>query len=141
LQVGWEQTGGRWSLPDIPVHSGELSAPAKALARQIKQLGLALPWVFLRAASEEKFIQSQYVHERLADIAIDAYASACTLSRLDHLLGRSNGDARQGRAEVAAGRCFLALADRRMTRNFEALKDNDDPQTTAAADAAMDFFG
>jgi hypothetical protein len=102
---------------------------------------LALPWVFLRAGSEEKFIQSQYVHERLADIAIDAYASACTLSRLDHLLARTNGDARQARSEIAAGRYFLALADRRMTRNFEALKDNDDSQTTAAANAAMDLHG
>jgi len=141
LRVGWEQTGGRWSLPEIPIHSGELSVPAKALARQVKQLGLALPWVFLRAGSEEKFIQSQYVHERLADIAIDAYASACALSRLDHLLGRSNGDARQARAEIAAGGYFLALADRRMTRNLAALKDNDDPQTTATADASMDLFG
>jgi alkylation response protein AidB-like acyl-CoA dehydrogenase len=141
LQVGWEQTGGRWSLPDVPVQSGELRAPAKALAKQIKQLGLALPWVFLRAGSEEKFIQSQYVHERLADIAIDAYASACTLSRLDHLLSRSNGDARHAATEVQAGKYFLALADRRMTRNFEALKDNDDARTTATADAAMYLYG
>jgi acyl-CoA dehydrogenase family member 9 len=77
----------------------------------------------------------------LADIAIDVYASACTLSRLDHLQVRSNGDARQARAEVEAGRYFLALADRRMVRNFEALKDNDDARTTSAADAAMDLFG
>jgi acyl-CoA dehydrogenase family member 9 len=140
LQVGWEQTGGRWSLPDVPVQRGELRGPAKAVAKHVKQLGLALPWVFLRAGSEEKFIQSQYVHERLADIAIDLYASSCTLSRLDDLLGRSNGDARHAQADVAAGKYFLALADRRIAQNFAALKDNDDAQTTATSDAALGLY-
>jgi alkylation response protein AidB-like acyl-CoA dehydrogenase len=137
MQVGWEQTGGRWSLPDVPVQSGELSAEARTLGRNVKKLGLALPWVFLRAGTEEKYIQSQYVHERLADIAIDLYAAACTLARLDHLLRSGNGDARQAKAEVTAGKYFLRLADRRIGKNFGALKDNDDAMTTAAADAAL----
>ena len=75
-----------------------------------------------------------YVHERLADIAIDIYAAACTLARLDHLLTTGNGDARQLKAEVTAGKYFLRLADRRIGRNFELLKDNDDAITTAAAE-------
>jgi alkylation response protein AidB-like acyl-CoA dehydrogenase len=137
MHVGWEQTGGRWSLPDVPVQSGELRNEARALARNVKRLGLALPWVFLRAGTEEKYIQSQYVHERLADIAIDLYAAACTLARLDHLLSASNGDARQTKAETTAGMYFLRVADRRINRNFEALKDNDDALTTAAADATL----
>src|SRR5262245_57909967 len=137
LQVGWEQTGGRWSRPEVPVQSRELRDEARALARNVKRLGLALPWVFLRAGSEERFVQSQYVHERLADVAIDLYAAASTLSRLDHLLTKSNGDARQAQADVAAGKYFLRIADRRIRRNFEALADNDDAQTTATADAVM----
>jgi alkylation response protein AidB-like acyl-CoA dehydrogenase len=137
LQVGWEQTGGRWSRPGVPVQSRELGGEARALAKNVKRLGLALPWVFLRAGSEERFVQSQYVHERLADVAIDLYAAASTLSRLDHLLTQANGDARQAKADVAAGKYFLRLADRRMRRNFEALADNDDAQTTATADAVM----
>jgi len=137
FQVGWEQTGGRWSLPDVPVQSAELHGEARTLARNVKRLGLALPWVFLRAGTEEKFIQSQYVHERLADIAIDLYAAACTLARLDHLLTTGNGDARQLKAESSAGRYFLRLADRRIASNFAALSDNDDALTTAAADAAL----
>jgi alkylation response protein AidB-like acyl-CoA dehydrogenase len=137
MQVGWQQTGGRWSLPDVPVRSGELLAEAHALARNVKRLGLALPWVFLRAGTEEKYIQSQYVHERLADIAIDLYAAACTLARLDQLLTTGNGDARQSKAEVTAGKYFLRITDRRIAGNFAALKDNDDALTTAAADAAL----
>lgn len=137
MQVGWEQTGGRWSLPDLPVQHASLRGPAKAITRHVKQLGLSLPWVFLRAGTEERFVQSQYVHERLADIAIDLYASACTISRLDHLMSHGNGDARQSKADITAGQHFLQLADRRIRRNFEALKDNDDAATTECADAAM----
>jgi alkylation response protein AidB-like acyl-CoA dehydrogenase len=137
LSVGWEQTGGRWSLPDVPVQNASLRGEAKTIARHTKQLGLSLPWVFLRAGTEERFVQSQYVHERLADIAIDLYASACALSRLDHLMSHGNGDARQAKADITAGKHFLRLADRRIRANFEALKDNDDPQTTECADAAL----
>ena len=64
-------------------------------------------------------------------------AAACTLARLGHLLTTGNGDARQAKAEATAGTYFLRLADRRIGRNFEALKDNDDALTTAAADAAL----
>src|SRR5438045_707870 len=110
IKVGWEQTGGRWSRPDVPVQSGELRGEARALAGNGKRLG---------------------------DVAIDLYAAACTLARLDHLLTASNGDARPSAAEVTAGKYFLRLADRRIAKNFEALKDNDDPLTTAAADAAL----
>lgn len=137
VQVGWQQTGGRWSLPDVPVQHSSLRGEAKMIGRHVKQLGLSLPWVFLRAGTEERFVQSQYVHERLADIAIDLYASACALSRLDHLLSRGNGDARQAKADITAGKHFLKLADRRIRNNFEALKDNDDASTTECADAAL----
>jgi alkylation response protein AidB-like acyl-CoA dehydrogenase len=137
LQVGWEQSIGRYSIPEVPVLSKDLKQAATTMAKRIKQLGLALPWVFVRAGTEEKFIQNEYVHERLADIAIDLYASACTLSRLDHLLQNGNGAASQTHADVTAGRHFLKLADRRIARNFEALRDNDDAFTTTCADAAV----
>lgn len=125
--------------PDIPVESPELQPAARRLARQVKRLGTALPGVFLRAGSEARFIQSQLVHERLADIAIDLYASACVLSRLDDMLRSGPGDARPAdfTGEVEAGKYFLALANRRMEERFGALADNDDEATVRAADAAL----
>lgn len=137
FQVGWQQSVGRYAVPDVPVQSRELKPAATQVAKRVKQLGLALPWVFLRAGTEEKFIQNQYVHERLADITIDLYASACVLSKLDHLMQNGNGSAAQSQADLAAGRYFLKLADRRIGRNFDALKDNDDAMTTMAADATL----
>jgi hypothetical protein len=52
-------------------------------------------------------------------------------------MSHGNGDARQAKADITAGKHFLRLADRRIRANFEALKDNDDPQTTECADAAL----
>ncbi|MBX7103149.1 MAG: acyl-CoA dehydrogenase family protein [Gemmataceae bacterium] len=137
FQVTWEQTGGRYGSTDVPVQSKDLKPAATALGKRIKQLGLALPWVFLKAGTEERFIQAQLVHERLADIALDLYAASCTLSRLDSLMTHGNGDPRQTQAEISAGRYFLKIADRRIGANFAALKDNDDQFNLAAADAAL----
>jgi len=95
--------------------------------------------VFLRAGSEAKFITSQLVHERLADIAIDLYASSCVLSRLDHMIQKGPGEMKPAdfTGEVEAGKYFLDLADRRINERFGGLADNDDPATVRAADAAL----
>jgi acyl-CoA dehydrogenase family protein 9 len=125
--------------PDVPVQSAELQPAARRLGRQVMRLGTALPGVFLRAGTEAKFIQSQLVHERLADIAIDLYVSSCVLSRLDAMLQAGAGDARPAdfAGEVEAGKYFLTLANRRIEDRFAALTDNEDPETVRAADAAL----
>src|SRR6478735_4558609 len=91
--------------PDVPVQSADLQPAARRLARQIRRLGTSLPGVFLRAGSEAKFITSQLVHERLADIAIDLYVSSCVLSRLDHMIQKGPGETRalDFAGEVEAG--------------------------------------
>ena len=125
--------------PAIPVQSADLQPEARRLARQVKRLGTALPGVFLRAGSEAKFIQSQLVQERLADIAIDLYVSSCVLSRLDQTLQKGAGDSRAAdfTSDVEAGKYSLSLANRRIDAAFAGLSDNDDGATVRAADAAL----
>jgi alkylation response protein AidB-like acyl-CoA dehydrogenase len=132
-----DQAAARLTTPAVPVQHPSLRADAKAVAKATKKLGLTLPWLFVRARTEEAFIANQYTHERLADIAIDLYASACVLSRLDSLLAAGNGKPGAADAEVASGRHFLKLARRRIGQNFRALNDNDDADTTATADAVL----
>ena len=98
---------------------------AYILAMLVKQFGTTLPHVFLRLKDEETFVQSQLVHERLTDIAIDLYASAYVLSRLD-----TEGD-------NAAGRYFLKFAFRRIRDRFAGLEHNDDAACLDAAKAAL----
>jgi alkylation response protein AidB-like acyl-CoA dehydrogenase len=112
--------------PTVPVKSPSLFAPAKELAALVKRFGTTLPKVFLALKTDEAFFNAQLVHERIADIAIDLYVSACVLARLDH----------EG-PEDAAGRYFLQLAARRIEGNFAALADNDDEACLAAAKAAL----
>jgi alkylation response protein AidB-like acyl-CoA dehydrogenase len=130
---------GLSGAPTIPVESNELHSEAGRLARQIRRLGTSLPGVFLRAGSEQKFITSQLVHERLADIAIDLYVSSCVLSRLDRLIQTGPGDTRPAdyAGDVQAGKLFLDLANRRINERFAGLTDNDDGATVRTADAAL----
>ena len=135
------EVGRRSSLPKVPVQNAELRKPARQLAKLVKRLGSVLPWVFLKAGTEQKFLQSQYQHERLADAAIDLYAASCSLSRLDHLLldGPGTGAA-LWKSEVEAGKHFLDLAFRRISTNYDLLFKNDDSGITAAADATLARF-
>jgi len=147
--------GGRWSLgkllsgigagaklaapwlahsPTVPVQSQELQAEARILAGYVKQLGTTLPHVFLKLKDETIFVQAQLIHERLADIAMDLYAAACTLSRLDALMAKPKPADKF--ADVTAGQTFLKMAFRRIKNNFAALDDHDD-EAWLAASAAM----
>ncbi|HVK10765.1 MAG TPA: acyl-CoA dehydrogenase family protein [Gemmataceae bacterium] len=134
----WKKTpfaGG----PDVPVRSADLHPAAGRLSTRVKRLGTALPGVFLRAGTEQKFITSQLVHERLADIAIDLYVSSCVLSRLDHMLQTGPGSMTKEdyAGEVEAGKYFLTLAGRRIDGKFAELTDNEDGETIKTADAAL----
>jgi alkylation response protein AidB-like acyl-CoA dehydrogenase len=134
-RFGRSQVSARLRAPEIPVRSEELRPRARDLARRVRDFGLAVQ--ALLRQYREAILERQYLQERVADVACDLYASACTLSRLDHLLDGANGNPAELRREVTAGRYFLTLADRRIKQNLAALWDNDDAATTHAADAAL----
>ena len=56
------------------------------------------------------------------------------------LLTLGNGNAAEVAREVQAGRYFLKLSDRRIRAYLEALRDNDDADTTATADAVLERY-
>jgi alkylation response protein AidB-like acyl-CoA dehydrogenase len=129
------QVAARLTTPDVPVQSSELKAPARELGKRVGDFGIAVQGLLRRY--REAVLERQYQQERIADVACDLYASACTLSRLDHLLTHGNHDAAELRRQVSAGRYFLTLANRRIKQNLAALWDNDDEETTQAAGAAL----
>ena len=150
--------GGRWSLgklfsgigagaklaapwlahtPVVPVGHPDLQGDAKTYSALVKQLGTSLPHVFLKLKDEAVFVQAQLVHERLADIAIDLYAAACVLSRLDSLLAQNGKAPTDPHADPTFGKAFLKMAFRRIKANFAALDDNDDDAWLGAAKASL----
>jgi alkylation response protein AidB-like acyl-CoA dehydrogenase len=134
-RFGRDQVESLFTVPDIPVRSAGLRGPAHRLGRRVRDFGMAVQRL-LRTYREE-VLQMQYLQERLADAACDLYASSCTLSRLDHVLTTGNGNPDEVQREAAAGTYFLTLANRRIRQNLAALADNDDPMTTATADAFL----
>jgi acyl-CoA dehydrogenase family member 9 len=154
-KFGKDQLAARLTSPNVPVQHPSLQEPAAALGARIRDFGKAIVDVLrhLRglalqdtsiSADEEtriigEVIKRQYLHERIAEAACDLYASSCTLSRLDRLLGGGNGhgSSTDDAANAVAGRYFLRLADRRIRQNLAALWDNDDAFTTQSADAAL----
>ncbi len=130
-----DQVGARLSIPEIPVQSHALRKEAAELGKRVRDFGLAVQ-AMLRHYRED-ILQKQYIHERIADAACELYASSCTLSRLDSLLTLANGNPAELNRDVTVGRYYLKLSDRRIRQCLAALKTNDDPITTEAADVVL----
>ena len=85
----------------------------------------------------EEIIERQLVHERIAQAAMELYASACVLSRHDaELSGALVRDQAHGLSGEAA-LLFLRSSARRIEDNLRAIKDNHDSSTLAAARFAL----
>lgn len=143
------QLSQRLFSPDVPVSHPELRREARALAKRVREFGIAVQQLLANLRKKalqdrnghaneelaimERVLKSQYQQERIADAACDLYASACTLSRLDALLGKKDKGV-EFEKDMQAGRYFLAVANRRIKSNLAALWDNDDALTTKTAD-------
>jgi alkylation response protein AidB-like acyl-CoA dehydrogenase len=140
LSFGAKRVGAQLGLttPEVPVRNADLQPYAQELAKRLREFGLAVQSALIRY--QEAIVDRQYVLERLSDAACELYASGCTLSRLEHLLSEGNGNPAELARDVAAGKYFLRLADRRVRHSLAALKDNDDAMTTATANAVLDKF-
>jgi alkylation response protein AidB-like acyl-CoA dehydrogenase len=69
-------------------------------------------------------IKNQFVVRRIADIAIDLYAIACTLSRGTHLVAEKGE--KEAAWEIQTARAFCRKARRRLAENFRRMDRNDD---------------
>lgn len=130
-KFGRNQVASRFSTPDVPVTSPSLREEARLLGKRVRDFGLAVQTVLRQ--HREAVLTKQYLQERISWVACDLYASSCVLSRLDHLLNHGNGKAEDVNRDAQAGRYFLKLASRRITRNLDELWSNDDEDTTRTA--------
>jgi alkylation response protein AidB-like acyl-CoA dehydrogenase len=129
------QVGVRLSFPEVPVGHPDLQSYAQELGRRTKDFGLAVQGMLRKY--REAILERQYVHERIADAACDLYAAACTLSKLDMLMGQGNGKPVEKNQDIVAGQYFLRYSDRRIRQNLAALYDNDDDETTRLANVVL----
>lgn len=134
-----KQIKERMITPSVPVKNYPLKSQAKQLGRSIRDFRKALLAQLFK--HREDILFRQYVQERLSDVACELYASACTISRVDHLmtLAGTNGTADIHR-DIQVGRYYLQHSEHRIRQSLAALKENEDEETTRTADAILERF-
>jgi acyl-CoA dehydrogenase family protein 9 len=122
-------------VPDVPVQSEQLRDHAQQLGRLIWRFNFAINRALI--TYREPILDMQLVQERIANAAMDLFASACVLSRMDgeiQFTGR-NGDAAS--PDHCAADLFLRQSFRRIRGFLAGLTDNDDEAVIAAAKACL----
>lgn len=117
----------RFNTPDVPVQSDELKRTARRLGKGVRQLATTVQAVLM--AYREKVLERQLVQERIAWMAMELFAAACALSRLDNEM--RSGD----RSHEAVAKLFLADALRNAETSLRDVQSNDDKLLLAAARA------
>jgi alkylation response protein AidB-like acyl-CoA dehydrogenase len=133
--AGKNRLGAAVRVPDVPVQSEQLRAQARQLGRLIRRFNFAVNRALI--TYREPILDMQLVQERIANAAMDLFASTCVISRQDAeiQLARRNGDTAP--PDHAAADLFLRQSFRRIRRFLGGLTDNDDKSILAAASSAL----
>jgi alkylation response protein AidB-like acyl-CoA dehydrogenase len=133
LRHGRNRLAARFWSPDVPVkQSVLLGHEAAELGRRVRQFGNAIYQVLFQY--REGVFEKQLIQERIAEAAMDLYASACVISRLDSLPPATTPELER---DLLVGRYFLRAASRRIRQQLAALWDHDDDQTVATASIVL----
>jgi hypothetical protein len=122
-------------VPNVPVQSAALRGYAGQLGRLVWRFNLAVNKALIQY--REPVLDMQLVQERIANVAMEMFACACTLSRLDSELQATGNNGGTPPAQRQAAELFLTQSIRRMRQNLAGLVDNDDRQVLATADAVL----
>jgi alkylation response protein AidB-like acyl-CoA dehydrogenase len=122
-------------MPDVPVQSEQLRAHARQLGRLIWRFNFAVNRALI--TYREPILDMQLVQERIANAAMDLFASTCVLSRIDGEIqfGGRNGNAAS--PDHSAADLFLRQSFRRIRGFLAGLTDNDDRAVIAAAKSCL----
>jgi hypothetical protein len=119
----------RMRRPDVPVRSPQLQPHARRLGRLIRQFGAAVQNSLIR--HREEVLERQFVHERIAWSAMELYAMACTMSRMDAEMAAGK------RGAEPAGMLLLADSARAIEAHLRGIRSNEDAVLLAAANEVV----
>src|SRR3989440_2687405 len=133
--AGKNRLGATIRVPDVPVQSEQLRPHARQLGRLIWRFNVAVNRALV--TYREPILDMQLVQERIANAAMDLFASTCVLSRQDGEIqfARRNGDA--AAPDHAAADLFLRQSFRRIRGFLAGLTNNDDKSVLATADSCL----
>jgi alkylation response protein AidB-like acyl-CoA dehydrogenase len=137
--AGMNRLGSAVRVPNVPVKSGELRGFAGQLGRLIWRFNVAVNRALVQY--REPILDMQLVQERIANCAMEMFASTAVISRWDSELqaGTRNGAATS--PDHRAADLFLRRSFHNIRRNLAELGDNEDRALLATADAVLGRTG
>ena len=133
--AGMNRLGAAVKVSNVPVKSESLRASASQLGRLIWRFNLSVNKALIKY--REPVMDMQLIQERIAGAAMEMFASACVISRLDSQLqsvAQNGASAPGGRR---AGELFLSQSFRRIRGFLAGLNDNDDTELLATANSVL----
>jgi acyl-CoA dehydrogenase family member 9 len=117
------------------VQSEQLRVHSRQLGRLIRRFNFAVNRALI--TYREPILDMQLIQERIANAAMDLFASTCVLSRIDGdiQLARRNGETPS--PDRSAADLFLRQSFRRIRGFLAGLTDNDDKAVIAAAKSCL----
>jgi alkylation response protein AidB-like acyl-CoA dehydrogenase len=133
--AGMNRLNSAVKVPVVPVRSAALRGYAGQLGRLIWRFNFAVNKALIQY--REPVLDMQLIQERIAQVAMEMFASACTLSRLDSELQAASNNGNTPPANRQAAELFLTQSFRRMRAALAGLTDNDDRRLLATANAVL----
>lgn len=137
--AGMNRLGAAVRVPSVPVESTELRSFASQLGRLIWRFNIAVNRALI--AYREPILDMQLVQERIANSAMDLFASACVLARWDSEIKASYRNGGSVATQHRAADLFLRQSFRRVRGYLAALNDNDDKAVLKTAQSVLGKAG
>lgn len=133
--AGMNRLGAAVKIPSVPVKSESLRSYASQLGRLIWRFNLSVNKALIKY--REPVMDMQLIQERIAGVAMEMFASACVISRLDSDLQGVNQNGASAPASRRAAQLFLGQSFHRIRRFLSELTDNDDAELLATANSVL----
>jgi acyl-CoA dehydrogenase family member 9 len=133
--AGKHRLGATVRVPEIPVRSTELRWFANQLGRSIWRFNVAVNRALI--TYREPILDMQLIQERIANAAMDLFASTCVLSRYDAELQFARRNGNSSSPDQFAADLFLRQSFRRIRHFLAGLTDNDDKSVLATAKSVL----
>jgi len=122
-------------VPEVPVRSEQLRAQAQQLGRLIRHFNFAVNRALV--TYREPILDMQLLQERIANAAMDLFASTCVLSRIDGEIQSAGRNGNAASPDNCGADLFLRQSFRRIRGFLAGLTDNDDRAVIAAAKSCL----
>src|SRR6266576_1479637 len=133
--AGVIRLGAAVKIPSVPVKSESLRGHASQLGRLIWRFNLSVNRALIKY--REPVMDMQLVQERIAGAAMEMFASACVISRLDSDLQGIAQNGASAPPSRKAAQLFLRQSFHRIRRFLSELTDNDDTELLATANLVL----